>query len=324
MHPDLGKDVELGTYQYEGSDVTYYYAKNAEGKEFTLPRRVWEALMKADGTAPLDLPNQGKALLPKLERDGLVRTSRFAREDGPFNRFVLFVFKKKEPRRVPKIWKGADLLFSVLAFVSFAIGFSLVMRKGMVFDGTVNLPLYVAAILIALVLHEVAHALVGKAHGYELQEVGLLLYKIFPCGAYVANYERENEPQWGRFRLFSAGLEMNFFLAGIFYILAAKGGARSTDLFGIGYLNALLAVGNAFPLSGIDGEGALSALCGVESIQKLARKTLFSPRKRKRLLRGGLLGIGAFLFLGAVLLARVCFFLLALVAIVYAFFATPV
>ena len=46
MYPNLSDNVELGSFEYEGEDKTYYYAKNAKGKGFLLERDVWEALVK--------------------------------------------------------------------------------------------------------------------------------------------------------------------------------------------------------------------------------------------------------------------------------------
>ena len=164
-------------------------------------------------------------------------------------------------------------------------------------------------ILLSIVLHEVGHVISGCAHGYKFREAGILFYKIVPCAAYVIPEERKNESRWGRFRLHLSGIEMNLLLAGIFYILASLRGALSATMHEVARINVLLVVSNLFPLVGVDGEAVLSAVCGVDSIQKLARKILFSAKKRKKLLHSGLLGIGVYLFLGAVLLARVFFFL---------------
>jgi len=140
--------------------------------------------------------------------------------------------------------------------------------------------------------------------------------KVIPFGAYVGFEDRRKEPRWGKLRLNLSGIEMNLLLAGIFYAIASAGGALAATTFEIAYFNVLLAVFNLFPIAALDGEGALSALCGVDSIHRLARRTLFCAKTRKKLLRSGLLGIGTFLFLGAVLLARVFLFLLTVVLII--------
>ena len=78
MYPVLKEGVSIGTFQYEGSDIAHYYIENADGEEFEISHRLRDALLQADGTRPLNLPNNGSRVLPKLKRLGLVRTSRCA------------------------------------------------------------------------------------------------------------------------------------------------------------------------------------------------------------------------------------------------------
>ena len=72
MYPVLKEGVTIGTFRYEGSEKIHYYAENPNGKEFELSHRLWNALLQADGTHPLDLPDKGHRVLPKLKRYGLV------------------------------------------------------------------------------------------------------------------------------------------------------------------------------------------------------------------------------------------------------------
>ena len=59
MHPILKDGVNIGTFQYDDEDpaVTHYYAENAEGEEFEITEEVFHALLHADGTRPLALPD---------------------------------------------------------------------------------------------------------------------------------------------------------------------------------------------------------------------------------------------------------------------------
>lgn len=309
MYPSLKNNVEMGTFSYVGEDKTYYYAKNAEGRGFLLGRKVWEALLNANGTAPLDLPDGGKELLPKLEQCGLVRTSRFVEDDGLFNRYILFAFSKKAKEKTTIFLKVLDLVFSFLAFLAFTAGAVFITTKGRAGDDLTNLFLYILLVIISVISHEAGHALTGLAYGYRIREAGILFVKRIPYGAYVSFDEKEDETRWEKFRLCMAGIEQNLLFAGIFGILATFQGDLSAVFFEIAYINFLIAVCNLFPMAGLDGETVLSAICGVDSIQKLAREKLFSARERRKLLHSGLLGICVFLFFGAVLLSRVVFFL---------------
>ena len=118
MNPVLRGGVSIGIFQYEGSDTTHYYIENADGEEFEISHRLWDALLQADGTHPLNLPNNGSWVLPKLKRLGLVRTSRFVRDDGMFNRFILFQIGNRYQNisLICKVINAALPLVSVLIF----------------------------------------------------------------------------------------------------------------------------------------------------------------------------------------------------------------
>lgn len=46
MYPVLKEGVSIGTFQYKGSDTTHYYIENADGEEFEINRRLWDALLE--------------------------------------------------------------------------------------------------------------------------------------------------------------------------------------------------------------------------------------------------------------------------------------
>ena len=45
MYPVLKEGVSIGTFQYEGSDATHYFIEHADGEEFEISRRLWDALL---------------------------------------------------------------------------------------------------------------------------------------------------------------------------------------------------------------------------------------------------------------------------------------
>ena len=129
MYPILKEGVSIGTFQYEGSDAIHYYIENADGEKFEISRRLWDALLKADGTHPLDLPDNGSRVLPKLKRLGLVRTSRFVRDDGLFNRFILFpVGNRLQAGRL--VFKALNAALPAVAILIFAIGIYVTTSEG--------------------------------------------------------------------------------------------------------------------------------------------------------------------------------------------------
>lgn len=121
MYPVLKEGVFIGTFHYEGSDTAHYYIENADGEKFEISNRLWNALLQADGTRPLNLPNNGSRVLPKLKQLGLVRTSRFIRDDGIFNRFILLpIGSRSQNNRL--ICKAINAALPVASVLIFAIG----------------------------------------------------------------------------------------------------------------------------------------------------------------------------------------------------------
>lgn len=88
MHPMLNEGVSLGMHRGKTARSGRYFACNDRGQEFAISEGLYRALFEADGTHPLNLPNNGRDILPSLKKYGLVRTSRFVR-DGVINRLIL-------------------------------------------------------------------------------------------------------------------------------------------------------------------------------------------------------------------------------------------
>ena len=189
MYPVLKEGVSIGTFRYEGSDATHYYIENADGVEFEISRRLWDALLKADGTRPLDLPDNGRRILPKLKRHGLVRTSRFVQDDGLFNRFILFpIGNRLQAGRL--IFKSLNAALPAVAILIFAIGIYVTTTEGEGSGYNFSWWLYYGLIALSLALHELGHLIAGLAYGYNISDTGILLLGIIPFGAYVAHEDK--------------------------------------------------------------------------------------------------------------------------------------
>ena len=98
MFRDLNKGVSIGAFQYEGSDTTHHYIENADGEEIDISYGMWDTLIQADGTHPKNMHSNGSQILPKLKRLGLVRRSRFVRDDEFCNSCILFPIGSRNKR----------------------------------------------------------------------------------------------------------------------------------------------------------------------------------------------------------------------------------
>ena len=130
----------------------------------------------------------------------------------------------------------------------------------------------------------------GIAYGYPLSEIGVLLWGIFPVGAYVAHSEKSDLLKSERIQFCLAGVELNLLLAGAFLLISMEYYSLSATLVAAANLNVALAVFNILPAKSLDGESALSVAIGVDSINELARKCLRKRKIRKQLMKSGLKG----------------------------------
>lgn len=319
MYPVLKEGVSIGTFQYEGSDTTHYYIENADGEEFEISHRLWDALLKADGTHPLDLPDNGRRVLPKLKRLGLVRTSRFVRDDGIFNRFILFPIGNRH-RNSSLFYKAINAALPVVSVLIFAISIYLMKSTGAVTGYQFNWWLYYALIVLSLALHELGHLVAGLAYGYKISDTGILLLGIIPFGAYVAHENKKDATKAEKIQFALAGVEVNLLIAGICLLLATQSYQWSLTMFSVANVNIILAGINLLPASGLDGEAALSAVFGVDSISEVAKKWLLDKNRRKKLLRFGFSGYACYCVFAFTMISKAILWLLIGLDIASVFF----
>ena len=301
--------MSIGTFQYEGSDTIHYYIENADGEEFEISRRLWDALLNADGIRPLDLPDHGRRILPKLKRYGLVRTSRFVRDDGIFNRFILFpIGSRMQAGR--SVFKAINAALPVVSILVFIIGIYAAASKGEGSEYSFRWWLYYSLLALSLAFHEFGHLVAGLAYGYKISDIGILLFGIIPLGAYVAHEDKKDGTKAEKIQFALAGVEVNFLIAGICLLLAMPCDQWSLTMRSVAAVNAVLAGINLLPASGLDGEAALSAVCGINSVSKAAERWLTSKKHRQELLHSGFPGYVCICIFSITLISKVIFWLL--------------
>ena len=150
--------------------------------------------------------------------------------------------------------------------------------------------LYYGLLLCSLALHEVGHLVAGLTYGYKISDTGILLLGIIPIGAYVAYEDKKDASKSEKVQFALVGVEMNLLIAGIFLLIAMQYYPLSLVLVSVANINIVLAGINLLPASGLDGESALSAVFGVNSISEVAKKCLLNKKRRQKLLRSGFFG----------------------------------
>lgn len=306
MYPFLKEGVSIGSFSYEDSDDIHYFIENAYGDQFEIDYQLRNALLQADGTKPLNLPDHGLSILPELKKYGIVQTSRFIDDDGIFNRFVLFPLSNHN-KNISLICKAINAVLPIVSVLFFIIGLYCMKSDIAATEYTYSWLLYYGLIFFSLVFHEIGHLVAGLAYGYEVRNIGILLLGILPTGAYVAYDDKKDASKTEKIQLALAGIEANLLLAGICMMIATQYPPLYMLMSSIANINVVFALVNSIPSFGLDGEAALSALYGIDNIGKAAKKWLFSKKHRQKLLHSGPSGYIFFCVFTVIMISKLLF-----------------
>lgn len=309
MYPTLSEGVTIGTFHYEGSDTTYYYVENAQGEKFEISYKLWDALLHADGTKPLKLPNNEKKKLPELEKHGIVRTSRFI-WGGIFSRFILFSFGDRL-YKCKKMCKAINKAMPGVSILTFAICSCLMALSNVEIDFRFNVWTFLGLAIISTVIHEMGHLVTGIAYDYKINNAGFVLLGIIPIGAYIAHEEKDDATKGEKIQLARAGVELNLMLASLCLLIVILFYPASFTIVSVANFNVFLVCINILPIAGLDGESVLSVLCGVKCISEEAEKWLCNKNLRQKLLSSGLHGYLYFLLFALIYSSKLFPILLA-------------
>jgi len=282
MYPRLQDGVSIGTFTYKGSSEKHYFVENKHEDQFEVSYHVYKELIHADGTHALHI---SKNLLSRMKKDKVLTTSRYV-FDGIISRFVLVPLGKSIARFQP-ICRTINTVLPFVAVILFSVSVFLKQKHTPYSTSDLNVILYYLLILLSLAIHEYSHLISGIACGYRFTQMGLLVLGIFPVGAYVSHLEKKKIGHRARLQFSLAGIEANILIAAVFLLLSMIPSSLDTTLVAAANINVLLAVLNALPASGLDGELALSALLGTGRISDFAKLFFTNKRFRKRVLRAG-------------------------------------
>lgn len=110
--------------------------------------------------------SNGSRVLPKLKRLGLARTSRFVRDDGIFNKFILLPIGIRS-QKTRLICRAINAALPVVSALIFAISVFLMKSNSTDTGYHFSWWLYYDLLVCSLVLHEVGHLVAGLACGYK-------------------------------------------------------------------------------------------------------------------------------------------------------------
>ena len=182
-----------------------------------------------------------------------------------------------------------------------------------------NIIEYYVLIVISLVAHEMGHLIAGISAKYNFSDAGILLLGLFPIGAYVAHEEKKNATKAEKLKLALSGILVNLLIAGILFSGSVLSSTTDYTFIAAAQINCILAV-NLLPAEGLDGESALSALLGVESISETAKKWIMNTKHRRKLFHSGFTGYASFCLFGFIMLSKVLFWVLIVGDAIFAIF----
>ena len=320
MYPMLKEGITIGAFSYEGSDETHYFVENGKGGEFEISYALYKALVHADGTKPLRLRHcGGKKTVEELKRLGIIRTSRFVSDDDLFNRFILFPIGSRA-RKYRPLCVLVNQLLPFLSIIVFVVGviLNLAIEESLYYE--FNIIEYYVLIVISLVAHEMGHLIAGISAKYNFSDAGILLLGLFPIGAYVAHEEKKNATKAEKLKLALSGILVNLLIAGILFSGSVLSSTTDYTFIAAAQINCILAAVNLLPAVGLDGESALSALLGVESISETAKKWIMNTKHRRKLFHSGFTGYASFCLFGFIMLSKVLFWVLIVGDAIFAIF----
>lgn len=305
MYPILQTGVKFELCDNECKEPIYI-ATNSNGDEYEIDRRLYEALLNANGKRPLNLPGKGRKLIPVLEKYGLIQTSRLQLYAGGINLYTVFpigTVSEKTTKICREINSVLPKASTMILIAGICVRMLATLLGWPVDTESVSLWVYYIGFIVSIMLHEAGHAVSGISSGYEMRDAGILLFFILPIGAYVQCVDEKKDVSKAEAIQFAlAGIECNLLIAGI-CLLASVFKPISMTMLLIAHSNIVLAVSNLIPRDGLDGEKALSALFEY-SIVDLAGQYLKSERYRRKLLNSGPAGYACIIILLIALFAK--------------------
>lgn len=270
--------------KYIDDDKIYIYSNR--GNKIRVDIYIMMELYKADGTRPLNLPDK---TLSRLEKHNMIETGRFT-EAGPYRGLMLIPLKVTPG--FEKICGVLNYIFPIVAVMLFIAGICIKCTAPVVFFEMTNIPLYIMLTYMSLAVHEFGHFVTAAAYrkyGIKPYAAGVLMvFKFLPAGAFVSISDTDAKLNRRQLALFNlSGVQMNILIAGISLMLSTLPGLSGT-FTALANTNVLLALVNLIPAQGLDGEGFISAVLGVDSIFDISKGVFCDRAKMRKLFAEGL------------------------------------
>lgn len=132
-------------------------------------------------------------------------------------------------------------------------------------------------LVVGMLLHESGHVIAAKAYKVPVYEVGIKI-SLMPV-AYTIMNETATRSRFKKTHIYAAGVETNFFLAGLFLSIANLLPSEDicTFFFYAGLENMLLGITNMCFFLPLDGFKIIATLLGADDMARYVLIALFMP-----------------------------------------------
>lgn len=262
-----------------------FLRKTGETERQEVPRALARFLARLDGkTDPLALvPGFPKEEMDKhlsaLEEMDYITTRR---RNGSLlsAQLTLWFAPRHVPAAVRRTCRALSLLLAVICFPVLIIGLRQLLHGNWVDGGSDTLGI-VLGLLMGMVFHEAGHAFSCVGLGGRLIRAGLLTQLILFPGAFV-ELDYIQLPRAARVHILLSGVEMNFLLAGLAFLIGAVVWGDFFAMYGL--MNAAMALFNlGVYYFALDGARALEELLGDLKLSEaiLERRTVRQTIRRR-------------------------------------------
>ncbi len=144
--------------------------------------------------------------------------------------------------------------------------------------------------VVGMVMHELGHMFACLGYGGRVFELGVGVHCFMPV-AYVMNDDSPIKNKLHRAQVSAAGVEMNMFVAGVFFMLSAIPDVLGSMCFSAAICNIVMGIFNMAIVTCLDGAHVFSQLTGIDLLNEKIKRVVRHRLYRKRLLNKGASGV---------------------------------
>lgn len=255
-------------------------------------------------TAPTPVPKFSFAeFFDRIGKGKPIYRPRFYWAGGAIFVLRLFDIKRKRKEAGTALCRIINRLLPFLAVIALLADIPLALCTDLqnMNVSALNVSLAVILTVLGMIIHEAGHAVAFRSYGNPVNEAGMLLLGIIPCGAYVMPDDSTELSGSQNIQANLAGIECNLITSCLYFSLALIPSDITYAFFGAGLCNFSMALFNLLPAELHDGEHVLSAFLGLESVFDTAKTWIKSKESRRFLLSSGPCGVGIFLLFSCIL-----------------------